>query len=210
MPRGGRSTRLPRSSAAAVTDVRLSVGLPQRRTRRVRPSSSIASAMSSAAVSRIPVAASLRTSSRAPGMVRAMASPWRTPCPSGSPSAPGVRAGRAVPDAGGDLARRDGVVAEKLRAGGGELRHCVAVGPVGHRIRQEPPGRPGGRGDGVRPGDAVSCQPDHTPRLWKGSLTDAEPVRVASRPRRGRCRALEGTPPSPRSGHPPPDQACRR
>ena len=37
------------------------------------------------------------------------------------------------------IARRgDGVVAEDLRAGGGELRHRLAVGPVGHRMREQP------------------------------------------------------------------------
>ena len=35
-------------------------------------------------------------------------------------------------------ARGDGVVAEDLRAGGGELRHRLVVGPVGHRMREQP------------------------------------------------------------------------
>ena len=37
------------------------------------------------------------------------------------------------------IARRgDGVVAEDLRAGGSELRHRLPVGPVGHRMREQP------------------------------------------------------------------------
>jgi Mg2+ and Co2+ transporter CorA len=43
-----------------------------------------------------------------------------------------------APDARGDRACGDGVVAEDLRAGGGELRHRLAVGPVGHRTREQP------------------------------------------------------------------------
>src|SRR4029077_8334807 len=49
----------------------------------------------------------------------------------------GGGAGCAVPDARGDRACGDGVVAEDLRAGGGELRHRLAVGPVGHRTREQ-------------------------------------------------------------------------
>ena len=47
---------------------------------------------------------------------------------------PGVRSQMR----GGDRARGDGVVAEDLGAGGGELRHRLAVGPVGHRMREQP------------------------------------------------------------------------
>jgi hypothetical protein len=36
------------------------------------------------------------------------------------------------------VARGGGVVAEDLRASGGELRHGSAVGPVGHRAREQP------------------------------------------------------------------------
>jgi hypothetical protein len=50
----------------------------------------------------------------------------------------GCGAGRAVPDARGDYARGDGVVAEDLRAGGGEFRNRLAVGPIGHRTREQP------------------------------------------------------------------------
>ena len=43
----------------------------------------------------------------------------------------GPRCGRRSP-------RGDGVVAEDLRAGGGELRHRLTVGPVRHRMREQP------------------------------------------------------------------------
>src|SRR6478752_2374532 len=46
-------------------------------------------------------------------------------------------AGRAVPDACCGRARGDGVVAEDLRPGGGIVRHRFAVGPVGHRTREQ-------------------------------------------------------------------------
>jgi hypothetical protein len=46
--------------------------------------------------------------------------------------------GCAVPDTRSDCARGDGVVAEDLRAGGGELRNRLAVGPIGHRTREQP------------------------------------------------------------------------
>src|SRR5579863_1501531 len=49
----------------------------------------------------------------------------------------GCGAGRAVPDARGGCACGDGVVAENLRAGGGELRNRLAVGPIGHRTREQ-------------------------------------------------------------------------
>src|SRR5215218_467770 len=44
---------------------------------------------------------------------------------------------RAVPDAFGGRARGAGVVAEDLRASGGELGHCGAVGRVGHGAREQ-------------------------------------------------------------------------
>ena len=47
---------------------------------------------------------------------------------------PGVRSQIAR----GDRARGDGVVAKDLCAGGGELRHRLAVAPVGHRMREQP------------------------------------------------------------------------
>ena len=50
----------------------------------------------------------------------------------------GLRARRAVPDALGGHARGGGVVAQDLRAGGGELCHGSAVGPVGHGAREQP------------------------------------------------------------------------
>src|SRR5918994_660507 len=50
----------------------------------------------------------------------------------------GLRARRTVPDALGRRARGGGVVAEDLRAAGGKLRHGGAVGPIGHRAREQP------------------------------------------------------------------------
>src|SRR5262249_38614981 len=120
-----------------------------------------------AAASGIAVAASSRTSSRAPGISRAIASPlptgkngsrrpWTT---SGGTAISGGRSrqrgaqaslehtgaswvgigtGGAVPDARGDGARGGGVGAGELRAGGGDRRHRLAVGPVGHRPREQP------------------------------------------------------------------------
>ncbi len=41
------------------------------------------------------------------------------------------------PDARGSRSRGDGVVAEDLRACRRELRHRLAVGPVGHRMRKQ-------------------------------------------------------------------------
>ena len=74
-----------------------------------------------------------------------------------------LRARRAVPDALGGRACGGGIVAEGLRAGGGELRHGGAVGPVGHRAREHPPHRRlvvvgqvlvgPARCDGPRPGE---------------------------------------------------------
>jgi hypothetical protein len=54
----------------------------------------------------------------------------------------GCGAGRVVPDARSDCARGDGVAAEDLRVGGGGLRNRLAVGPAGHRTREEPTHRP--------------------------------------------------------------------
>src|SRR5262249_54144219 len=134
------------------------------------PSASIASATSPAAASRIAVAASSRTSSRTPGISRAIASPlptgkngsrrpWTTSVGTSisgrrsrqrglqlslantMPSwlaiwtrgaAPGVRSQMRAA-----IARGDGVVAADLGASGGERGNRLAVGPVGHRKREQ-------------------------------------------------------------------------
>ena len=134
------------------------------------PSVSIASVTSPITASGIAVAASLRTSSRAPGISGAITlplptgkrrsrRPWTT---SVGTSISGRRSrqrglqsslentmpvwlaiwtGDAVPGVRSQMraasARGDGIVAEDLRAAGGELRNRLAVGPIGHRTREQ-------------------------------------------------------------------------